>query len=128
MLEPVDLPEPWFVVIDPQVNVSTAKVFSDPGLTRDCPPKTIRHLLSGQGKNVCEPVVRKAYPAVAEALDWLAEYGDARMTGTGACVFAAFDTEQRAKEVFAARPDGWQGFVAKGMNTSPLLMRLEQAK
>lgn len=124
-LQPVELPEKWFLVLVPPVNVSTAKVFSDPGLTRDCPPMTIRHFLSGQGENVCEPVVRKAYPAVAEALDWLAEYGDARMTGTGACVFAAFDSEASAREVMADMPADWQGFVAKGLNRSPLANMIE---
>ncbi len=119
-LQPLELPEKWFLVLIPPVNVSTAIVFSDSDLTRDCPPMTIRHFLSGQGKNVCEPVVRRAYPAVAEALDWLARYGDARMTGTGACVFAAFDSETRAREVLAELPADWQGFVARGLNRSPL--------
>lgn len=123
-LEPVDLPEPWFVVLDPQVNVSTSEVFSNPDLTRDCQPMTIRHFLSGQGSNVCEAVVRSSFPAVAVALDWLAGYGDARMTGTGACVFAAFENEARAEEVFSARPDGWRGFVARGMNRSLLVEKL----
>jgi 4-diphosphocytidyl-2-C-methyl-D-erythritol kinase len=124
-LQPIELPEKWFLLLIPQVNVSTAKVFSDPDLTRDCPPMTIRHFLSGQGENVCEPVVRRAYPAVAEALDWLAKYGDARMTGTGACVFAAFDSEARAREVMADLPAEWQGFVAKGLNRSPLVGLVE---
>lgn len=127
-LQPVELPESWFVVLVPPVNVSTAEVFSDPDLTRDCPPMTIRHFLSGEGGNVCEPVVRRVYPAVAEALDWLARYGDAHMTGTGACVFAAFDSEARAREVLAEMPADWQGFVARGLNCSPLVSRLNDER
>lgn len=121
---PVELPEPWFVVLIPPVSVSTAEIFAASELTRNSPPITIRAFLAGEGGNVCEPVVRNRYPAVAAALDWLGQYGAARMTGTGACVFAAFDQEARAREVFAMRPAGWQGFVARGCNRSPLLERL----
>lgn len=125
-LEPLELPERWFVVLCPPVHVSTAEVFRDPQLTRDCPPMTIRNLLSGQGKNVCEAVVRRHYPKVAETLDWLGRHGEARMTGTGACVFAAFDDEEQAQHVLAARPQGMQGFIARGCNQSPLLAKLKQ--
>ena len=121
----VELPEPWFVVLIPPVQVPTAEIFNAPELTRDCPPITIRDFLGGHsGKNVCQPLVSRNYPEVAEALEWLGKYGKAMMTGTGACVFAAFEQEARAREVFANRPDGWQGFVAQGRNRSPLLTRL----
>ena len=123
---PAEPEEPWYVVLVPDCIVSTAEVFSAPELTRDCEPITIRNLLSGQAKNVCEPVVRKRYPEVAAALDWLTNYAEARMTGTGACVFAAFESKSAAEEVLAARPDNWQGFVARGCNTSPLVARLKQ--
>ena len=125
---PVVLPEPWFVVLIPAVSVSTAEIFGAPELTRNSPPITIRAFLAGEGGNVCEPVVRSRYPAVAEALDWLGKYGAARMTGTGACVFAAFDTEAQARQVFATRPEGWNGFVARGCNRSPLLERLSEIR
>lgn len=121
---PAEPEEPWYVVLVPDCTVSTAEVFAAPELTRDCEPITIRNLLSGQAKNVCEPVVRKRYPEVAAALDWLASYAQARMTGTGACVFAAFATKSAAEEVLTARPDSLQGFVARGCNTSPLVTRL----
>ncbi len=123
-LTDVELPEPWFVVLIPTVQVTTAKIFNDPELTRDCPPITIRDFLTGQGGNVCQPLVEKRHPAVAEALEWLGQHGKAMMTGTGACVFAAFEQEALAREVFSVRPQGWQGFVAKGCNRSPLLQRL----
>lgn len=125
---PVTLSEPWFVVLIPPVSVSTAEIFAAPELTRDSPPITIRAFLAGEGGNVCETVVRNRYPAVAEALDWLGQHGAARMTGTGACVFAPFESEAQAHQVFAARPEGWNGFVARGCNHSPLLKRLADAK
>lgn len=124
---PVELPEHWFVVLIPPVSVSTAEIFGAPELTRDSPPITIRAFLAGEGDNVCETVVRDRYPEVAEALDWLGQYGAAHMTGTGGCVFAAFDSESRARDVFAERPAGWQGFVARGCNRSPLLERLAES-
>lgn len=126
VLEPVELPEPWFLVLIPPVSIATSEIFSAPELTRDCPPITIRDFLSGQADNVCETVVVKHYPPVAEALEWLGRYGQARMTGTGACVFAAFDSASEAKKVLGAMPSVWRGFIARGTNRSPLLDRLEQ--
>jgi 4-diphosphocytidyl-2-C-methyl-D-erythritol kinase len=127
-LEPVTLPEPWFVVLAPAVSISTAEVFTDPELTRNSLPITIRDFLHGAGGNVCEPVVRRKYPQVASALDWLAGRAPARMTGTGACIFAAFEDEIAARETLAARPVGLDGFVARGLNRSPLLARLESCE
>ena len=123
-LTPVELPEPWFVVLCPPVNVSTAKVFSDPQLIRDCPAITIRDFLSGAGSNVCEPLVRKGWPEVDRALQALSRYAEARMTGTGACVFAAFEDEQAASSAWQQLSGQWPGFVARGKNTSPLLQVL----
>lgn len=122
---PVELGEPWYVVLQPPVHVSTADVFRDPDLTRDSPPIKIRGFVAGGIRNDCEAVVRRRYPPVAEALDWLAQHGKARLTGTGACVFAAFEDEVRARGVLARAPAAWNGFVAKGLNRSPLLDRLD---
>lgn len=119
-LVPVDLPEPWYVVLIPPVNVSTAKVFSDPQLIRDCPAITIRDFLSGQGGNVCESLVRQGWPEVDAALSDLSEFALACMTGTGACVFAAFEREDEARSAWQQLSDKWSGFVARGKNTSPL--------
>jgi len=113
-------PEPWYLVIEPGCQVATAEVFNAPDLTRDCHPITISHFLAGQGINVCEAVVRKRFPPVANALDFLLKYAPARMSGTGACVFAAFDSEPQAQAVLALLPHGWRGFVARGLNCSPL--------
>jgi len=120
-LTPVKLPEVWFVVLIPAINVSTASVFSDPQLRRDCPAITIRDFLAGTAvHNVCESRVRERYPEVDAALLALAAYAQARMTGTGACVFAAFESEQLARSAYADLSEQWQGFVAQGMNQSPL--------
>lgn len=119
-LVPLDLPEPWFVVLIPPVNVSTAKVFSNPQLIRDCPAITIRDFLSGQTGNVCESLVRQGWPEVDAALRDLSEFATARMTGTGACVFAAFEQEDEARSAWLQLSEKWSGFVTRGKNTSPL--------
>lgn len=119
-LRDIDPPEPWYLVLVPPARVSTPEIFSDVELTRDCRPITIRDFLAGQGSNVLEPVVRKRYPVVGEALDWLRRFGEARLTGTGGCVFAAFATEGAAREVQDRLPESWESFVAKGVNRSPL--------
>ena len=120
-LNPVDLPEPWFVVLCPPITVSTAEVFSAPQLRRDCPPITIRDFLAGGDvENVCEPLVRARYPEVDAALRDLERFAPARMTGTGACVFAAFEEEAAARQAYEALANKWPGFVARGRNTSPL--------
>ena len=125
-LRAIELPARWFVVLAPAVSVSTPKVFSSPQLIRDCPPITIRDFLTGRGQNVCEAVVFAQYPEVAAAQAALSRYAPARLTGTGACVFAAFDSEQAARAAWAELAGQWQGFVAKGVNTSPLLAMLNE--
>lgn len=120
ILTSVTLPEPWFLVVLPPVSVSTADIFSAAELTRDTPQMTIRAFLSGGGQNDCEAVVRRRYPQVADALDWLNTHAPARMTGTGACIFAAFESEAEARSVERQVPRGWTAFVARGMNRSPL--------
>ncbi|MDQ4147113.1 MAG: 4-(cytidine 5'-diphospho)-2-C-methyl-D-erythritol kinase [Pseudomonadota bacterium] len=123
-LKSLTLPEPWFLVIKPPVEIATAQVFAAPELTRNCPPITITDFLSHGGDNVCEAVVRRRYPEVAQALDWLSDFSTARLTGTGSCVFAAFEEHAAAESVQARLPAGWQGFVARGLNHSPLQARL----
>jgi len=130
-LQPVELPERWFVVLAPPVTVSTAEIFSDSQLRRDSPPITIRDFLavpdSAQWHNVCEPLVRGRYPEIAAALDALGAHAPARLTGTGACVFAAFDTPQAAETAWQQLAGKWQGFVAKGVNESPLKTQLRNS-
>ena len=124
-LTPVELPEPWFVVLVPQAHVSTAKLFADPQLTRNLRPIKIRGFLAGEGCNVFEPLVRAAYPQVDEAMVWLGAYAPARMTGTGACVFAAFAVEAEARRVAEEAQGRWQAIVARACNRSPLLEKCE---
>lgn len=121
ILTPVTPPEAWFLVVVPPVSVSTADIFSDVELTRDTPRMKIPDLLAGGGWNDCEAVVCRRYPEVAAALDWLSAFSPARMTGTGGCVFAAFESEAQAQAVADQLPDNLSGFVARGVNRSPLL-------
>jgi 4-diphosphocytidyl-2-C-methyl-D-erythritol kinase len=123
-LTPVELPEPWFLVVKPPCEVATAAIFQDAELTRNSPLSTIRDFLDGLAPNDCLPVVVKRYPEVAAALSWLGQFGQARLTGTGACVFAAFEDEVQALGVLDQLPAGYEGFVAQGRNRSPLLDRL----
>lgn len=124
-LTPVAPPEVWYLVLVPPVTVSTAAVFSDPELTRDTPPITISDFLSGAGRNDCEPVVRRRYPAVDEALQHLGALAPARLTGTGACVFAAFADRDAAAAASAHLPSDWERLLTRGLNRSPLLARLD---
>jgi 4-diphosphocytidyl-2-C-methyl-D-erythritol kinase len=126
VLTPVELPEPWYLVLQPAVRVSTREVFQAPELTRNSAPIKIARFRSGPTRNDFEPVVRSRYPQVSEALDWLGAHAEARLTGSGACVFAAFADEIAARRIYAALPQGWDGFVAKGCNRSPLLTRLAE--
>ncbi|RYJ60933.1 4-(cytidine 5'-diphospho)-2-C-methyl-D-erythritol kinase [Pseudomonas songnenensis] len=125
-LQPVDLPEPWFLVIAPQVSVSTAEIFADPELTRNTPAITVRSLLAGGGHNDCQPVVEKRYPEVRNALSLLNKFVPARMTGTGACVFGSFPNEGEADKVRRQLPDTLPSFVAHGRNVSMLHRCLEK--
>jgi len=109
-----------YVVLTPPAQVSTPAVFAHAGLTRNTPAVTIAALSDGFGHNDLEPVARALHPPVAEYLDWLKTMGNARMTGSGACVFAAFPDRATAEGVFAARPGHMSGFVADGVDQHPL--------
>ena len=128
-LQPLDLPPTWYVVLCPPVMVPTAAIFSHPELKRDS-KKVILQGFSGardggsgvisELQNDLQPLVVKLYPEVARHLAWLSGFGPALMTGSGACVFAPFDSEQAAQQIFAQRPADMQGFVAKGLSQHPL--------
>ncbi|MDG1581550.1 4-(cytidine 5'-diphospho)-2-C-methyl-D-erythritol kinase [Pseudomonas sp. GOM6] len=126
-LQPVELAEPWFLVAIPQVNISTAEVFADPELTRDTPAITVRSLHEGGGHNDCQPVVEKRYAEVRNALKTLNKFVDAKMTGTGACVFGSFPNRADADKVSRQLPDTLPSFIARGCNRSPLHRSLETA-
>jgi 4-diphosphocytidyl-2-C-methyl-D-erythritol kinase len=122
-LTPIEPPETDYVIVHPGVGVGTAEVFQASELTRNSAAITIRAFLQGGGRNDCEAVVRSRFPAVAQALDWLGQFGRARMTGTGACVFVAVESRARAEEICRTIPPGWRGFACRGRNRSPLLER-----
>jgi 4-diphosphocytidyl-2-C-methyl-D-erythritol kinase len=126
-LTPVDLEEPWFLVLIPDCRVHTGKVFADPELTRDSEPITMRGSISEFYGNDCEAVVFKRYPTVAAAAQWLSHYAKPRLTGTGACVYATFADQTSAEKVLMAIPANLQGFISRGCNRSPLQKRLQRA-
>ena len=119
-LQAIDLPEKWYLVVHPAISVSTAQIFAAKDLTRDCAPIKIRAFLEGGGANVCQPVARGLYPQIGQTLDWLGQFGVARMTGTGACVFAAFDSEAEATRVQTKVPSPWNGYVARSLTSNPV--------
>ena len=123
-LEPVELPQRWYVVLAPKCHVNTAEIFSNEKLTRDSIAIKVRAFLEEGGRNDCQPLVEKLYPQVKDAVDWLSRFGSAQLTGTGACVFAPFPSFASAQSVFAKRPVELSGFVAQGVNESPLHQRL----
>ena len=119
-LAALQLPPAWYLVLVPETAVSTAEIFSAPELTRNTNAITIAAFSVGQGRNDLEPVVCRRYPQVARHLEWLRRYGDARMTGSGACVFCGFETEAQAQQVLSELPADMQGFVARGLDRHPL--------
>ncbi len=125
-LTPLTLPQPWFLVLIPACHVSTAEVFCTNELTRNTPRITMRDFLADGGHNDCLPVVRRQYTEVASAISWLNQFAEAKLTGTGACIYASFEKEDDAREILSRLPATLKGFVARGLNRSPLLDRLEQ--
>jgi len=123
-LQPLDLPSTYYLVVVPPCVISTAKVFATPALTRNTSAITIAAFLGGGnpriGRNDCENVVKTLYPEVAFALNWLGRFSPSRMTGTGACVFASFSSRSDAENLLTQLPSGYSGFVAQGVNTSPV--------
>lgn len=126
-LTTLDLPERWYVVVDPGACVPTAALFAVPELTRAAPQLTISRFLAGERTfNAFEPVVRGRFPIVAKALDWLGTYGDARLSGSGGCLFVAVDARETAMEIVENCPAGMRADIARGVPASPLLARLDE--
>lgn len=119
-LWPIELPEPWYLVVTPPIHVSTAAVFTAEALVRNLPAIDIEQFQAGEGRNVCEPVTRALYPEVGTVLDWLGAHGKPRMSGTGASCFLAFERLRDAERLRHQVPTQWQSFVARGLNRSPL--------
>ena len=132
-LRPVSPAENWYVVLIPPVHVSTKEVFCNPQLTRDCSAIKLCDLSRREWRNVCTPVVVESYPMVSQAIDIVNIYSKACMSGTGASVFASFDTKAQADEVLQKIKENpisesWFSFVAKGLNQSPLYRYAESRK
>lgn len=120
-LQAIEMPKNWFLVVQPDCHVSTQQVFSHKDLTRDSPAIKVAAFLEQGGQNACQALVRRLYPQVDEALNWFAERGySAKLTGTGACVFTQFATAEAAQQVLQSLPKHLPGFVAQGVNQSPL--------
>ncbi|VXC07384.1 4-(cytidine 5'-diphospho)-2-C-methyl-D-erythritol kinase [Massilia sp. 9I] len=137
-LQAVPGPDCWYVVLEPGVAVPTPAIFSAPDLTRDSKPVTIADFSSsyqancavlgkqsGFGKNDLQDVAERLFPPVAEAVEWLSSYGDARMTGSGACVFCAFSGERDADQVLAHVPAKWKAWKAHSLASHPMKSLLQ---
>ena len=132
-LQPLVLPKYWFTVIKPPISVPTAEIFSHSQLTRDTVTikmaAVFKHLqtadIANALRNDCEATVRREYPEISEALDWLNELGTARLTGTGACIFARFASLAEAEAALAAIPASYTGFIAQGTDRSTAHQALE---
>ena len=115
-LMPLELPACWFVIIYPDCHVSTQEIFGAPELTRNTPPITVSAFFEGPVRNDLQPVVESRYEQVSAAINWLSDYGSAMMTGSGACVFASFDSQEEAQRVAEAAESEFNVFIAKGIN------------
>ena len=127
-ITPAPQPEQWFLVANPNVHISTGEIFTAQELTRNTPSIDWADYKFEETRNDCQQLVVNRYPEVAKLLQWLVHYAPSRMTGTGACVFATFSDYTLAEQVRAQMPETWQSFVAKGVNRSPLLDKLEQQR
>ena len=128
-LQPIEMSKNWFLVAQPDCHVSTQKIFSHKDLTRDSPNIKVAAFLEQGGQNACQALVRRLYPQIDEALNWFAKHGySAKLTGTGACVFTQFATAEAAQQVLASLPKHLPGFVAQGINRSPLYNLLPDSK
>ena len=123
-LTPVEIAPRWYVILAPPVQVPTPVAYGAPELTRNTEPLKIEdfsaQLPGAKFHNDLEPVVLARFPEVREHLAWLRKHGDARMTGSGACVFAAFDDRESAERVIDALPRTMKGFIAQGLKQHPL--------
>lgn len=124
-LSPIRLAEPWYLVLNPNINVSTAQIFCHKHLTAAPQMKKIRALEKGIdssfGNNQLEAIVRAEYPPVNDLIEWLSQYGNPRMSGSGGSVFMPVANQQQGAELLAKKPKNSVGFVAKGLNIHPLL-------
>tara|TARA_R110000823_G_scaffold91174_2_gene201065 strand:- start:3626 stop:4453 length:828 start_codon:yes stop_codon:yes gene_type:complete len=124
ILTPLEVPERWYLIVAPDCHVSTAEIFSHRQLTRNSAHIKIPAFFQGYSRNDCQRLVRRLYPEVDNALSSLETLGEARLTGTGACAFVAFDSALQAREARNRLPDEWHCIVARGVNESPVTAAL----
>lgn len=122
---PLDLPEPVYVVLKPDCKIGTREIFTHAALTRNTPPIKVSPDAAQQGKNDCEAIVNELYPAVKQALLWLRQYGNAKLTGTGCCIFVDCSSVEQANKILAKSTV--DGFVTRGYNLSPTHTALQKA-
>jgi 4-diphosphocytidyl-2-C-methyl-D-erythritol kinase len=120
ILTNVELADHWYLILVPDCHVSTAEIFSHPQLTRNTIPIKMATFFGGDTRNDCQQLVRSLYPQVDKALNVLGKFGEARLTGTGACAFVQFDDEALARAARVQLQEGWTSILARGINTSPL--------
>lgn len=126
-LTPLDLPEPWYVIVSPPCHVSTGLVFNSPELTRNNKIIKIADFIAGSEENHCLPVVLDLYPEIRKAMDDLDLFSKSRLTGTGSCVYSAFDTEEKARRCASGLSKRWSVYVTQGRNISPLHVAMRLA-
>lgn len=119
-LSPLKLPAAWYTVLVPPIAVRTQSIFAAPELTRNSKSIKISGFSAGFGRNDLEPVVCQRHAEVAAHLAWLKQFGDARLSGSGACVFARFATEREACSILSRMPAGMRGFAVRGLDHHPL--------
>lgn len=119
-LQAIDLPPAWYVVVAPAANVPTARIFASPELTRNTPPIRLPGFTLSSTRNDLQPVACALYPEVGEALSWLGRFAPARMTGSGACVFAVVDSAARADQIVGRCPARWRAWRAASLARHPM--------
>ncbi len=123
-LVPAEPEEKTYLVVKPEVSIATVDIFTHPDLTRNTPKRSLEELLAAEYGNDCEKIVRLVYPEVDKQLSWLLQYAPSRLTGTGSCVFAEFNSKASAENVQKELSDSVSAFIAKGRNISPLMTTL----
>lgn len=123
-LHKIELPGCWYLIIDPKCHVSTKEIFLAENLTRNSKSITIADFMDGLHTNDCLDVVCELYQPVNDAIADLSKFAEARLTGTGGCVFAQFESEEKANVAFSALCKNWQVYIARGLNQSPLSLKV----
>lgn len=119
-LQEITVPEQWLVILKPDCHVNTKEIFSAKDLTRNSKSIKMPDFIAGDRRNDCLATVSRLYPLVQEALNDLAQYAEARLTGTGACVFAEFESQDQAIEAHQKLKHKWAAYLTRAVNRSPL--------